>query len=207
MGINTYQDGIDRVNVNVCNYGYRVIFENIYFDYETIDELKENILNENLLEQIANEVLTELDKYPQPIADEKSLKKRKNEILKELVSLAKMKAANEIDAEVYALTKKEYDDEKAQIDIDLFAIEQSKKKSVDRDFVISTIRKMISDIESGDHEVMKAVLNQVVESIIVTNDKVIVNLVLYFSKYASKSNLGNPKYAIDAEFYRTDKKA
>ena len=39
-------DGIDRVNVNVCNYGYRVIFENIYFDYDSIDELKENILND-----------------------------------------------------------------------------------------------------------------------------------------------------------------
>ena len=26
-------DGIDRVNVNVCNYGYRVTFQNTYFDY------------------------------------------------------------------------------------------------------------------------------------------------------------------------------
>ena len=39
-------DGIDRVNVNVCNYGYRVIFENTYFDYDSIDELKQNILND-----------------------------------------------------------------------------------------------------------------------------------------------------------------
>lgn len=178
---------------------------------ETLEEfvlrqVKEKVLNEHIIDQIASEVLTELDKYPQPIADEKALKKRKNEILKELVSLAKMKAANDIDAEVYALTKKEYDDEKAQIDIDLFAIEQSKKKSVDREFVVSTIRKMISDINSGDHETIKAVLNQVVESVIVTNDKVILNLVLYFARYASKTNLGNPKYALGAEIERTEMK-
>lgn len=63
---------------------------------------------------------------------------------------------------------------------------------------------MIADIESGDHEVIKALLNKLVESIVVTNDKVVVNLVVYFSKYASKSNKGNPKFAIGAEIDRKD---
>lgn len=39
-------DGIDRVNVNVCNYGYRVTFQNTYFDYDSIEDLKQNILND-----------------------------------------------------------------------------------------------------------------------------------------------------------------
>lgn len=162
-------------------------------------EVKANILNENIINQIADEVLQEIEKYPLPVADEKTLKKRKGEILKELVALAKMKAAKEIDDEVFALTKKEYDDEKAQIEIDLYTIEQSKKTVVDREFIIDTLRKMIADIESGEHEVIKALLNQLVESIVITNDKVVVNLVIYFSKYASKTNKGNPYYAIGAE--------
>lgn len=165
-------------------------------------KVKEHILNENIINQIADEVLQEIERYPQPVADEKTLKKRKGEILKELVALAKMKAAKEIDDEVFALTKKEYDDEKAQIEIDLYTIEQSKKTVVDRDFILDTLRKMIADIESGDHEVIKALLNQLVESIVVTNDKVVVNLVVYFSKYASKTNKGNPKFAIGAESSR-----
>ena len=175
-------------------------------DLETfvLRKVKEHILNENIINQIADEVLQEIAKYPLPVADEKTLKKRKGEILKELVALAKMKAAKEIDDEVFALTKKEYDDEKAQIEIDLYAIEQSKKTVVDRDFIIETLRKMIADIESGDHEVIKALLNQLVESIVVTNDKVVVNLVVYFSKYASKTNKGNPKFAIGAEIDRKD---
>lgn len=167
-------------------------------------QVKEKILNENIINQIADEVLQEIEKYPLPVGDEKTLKKRKGEILKELVALAKMKAAKEIDDEVFALTKKEYDDEKAQIEIDLYAIEQSKKTVVDREFIIATLRAMIADIESGDHEVIKALLNKLVESIVVTNDKVVVNLVVYFSKYASKSNKGNPKFAIGAEIDRKD---
>jgi site-specific DNA recombinase len=175
-------------------------------DLETfvLRQVKENILHENIINQIADEVLQEIEKYPQPVADEKTLKKRKGEILKELVALAKMKAAKEIDDEVFALTKKEYDDEKAQIEIDLYAIEQSKKTVVDREFILATLRAMIADIESGDHEVIKALLNKLVESIVVTNDKVVVNLVVYFSKYAPKSNKGNPKYALGAEIDRND---
>lgn len=178
-------------------------------DLETyvLRQVKEHILNENIINQIADEVLQEIEQYPQPVGDEKTLKKRKGEILKELVALAKMKAAKEIDDEVFALTKKEYDDEKAQIEIDLYAIEQSKKTVVDREFILDTLRKMIADIESGDHEVIKALLNQIVESIVVTNDKVVVNLVVYFSKYAYKANKGNPKFAIGAEIERKDIKA
>lgn len=173
-------------------------------DLETyvLRQVKEKVLNENIINQIADEVLQEIEKYPLPVADEKTLKKRKGEILKELVALAKMKAAKEIDDEVFALTKKEYDDEKAQIEIDLYAIEQSKKSVVTREFIIDTLRKMIADIESGDHEVIKAALDKLVKSIVVTNDKVVVNLVVYFNKYASKSNKGNPKFAIGAEIER-----
>jgi hypothetical protein len=175
-------------------------------DLETfvLRKVKEHVLNENIINQIADDVLHEIEKYPLPVADEKTLKKRKGEILKELVALAKMKAAREIDDEVFALTKKEYDDEKAQIEIDLYAIEQSKKTVVDRESIIDTLRKMIADIESGDHEVIKALLSQLVESIVVTNDKVVVSLVIYFSKYASNTNKGNPKYALDAEIDRKD---
>ncbi len=166
-------------------------------------EVKNRVLNENLIEQIADQVLEELGKFPAPIADEKALKKRKSELLAELVALAKMKAKREIDEEVYALTKKDFDDEKASIEIDLQAIEQSKKKSVDREFVIDTLKKMIADINSGDREVIKTVLSKIVESVVITDDKVILSLVVVFARYAHKTNQGNPKIALNAEIERT----
>ena len=37
-------DGIDRVNVNVMKYFYKVSFQGSYFEYENLEELKQNIL-------------------------------------------------------------------------------------------------------------------------------------------------------------------
>lgn len=41
-------NGIDKVNVNVTNYYYEVSFQGCYFDYENLEELKQNILNDIL---------------------------------------------------------------------------------------------------------------------------------------------------------------
>jgi len=175
-----------------------------YIENYVLHQIKTRILDENLIDTIADEVLSQLAKFPQPVADEKALRKRKSELLVELVNLAKMKAKNEIDAEVYALTKKEFDDEKAQVEIDLHAIEQSKKNGVDREFISETIRAMIADVETGNPELIRAVFDRIVDSIVITDDKVVVNLVLYFARYASKKDKGNPKFMISAEIARGD---
>lgn len=165
-------------------------------------QIKTRILDESLIETISDEVLSQLAKFPQPVADEKALRKRKSELLVELVNLAKMKAKNEIDAEVYALTKKDFDDEKAQVELDLHAIEQNKKNSIDREFVVATIRSMIADVETGSPELLKAIFDRLVDSVTITNDKVVVSLVLHFTRSALKPKQGNPKFAISAEIAR-----
>lgn len=173
-----------------------------YLESYVLRQIKAHILDEALIDTIADEVLAQLAQFPQPVADEKALRKRKNELLAELVTLAKMKAKKEVDEEVYALTKKEFDDEKAQIEIDLHAIEQSKKKGVDRAFISETIRALIADVETGDPEVLRAVFDRVVDSVVITDDKVVVNLVVHFARYAPKKEKGNPIFARSAEIDR-----
>ena len=168
-----------------------------------LEQIKEKILNEKIIDTIANEVLSSISKFSRPIGDEKALRKRKSEVLQQLVSLAKMKASKEIDDEVYALTKKDYDDEKAQIDLELYAIEQSKKHNVTRESIYETIRSMIADVETGNEEVLKTVFDRVVDRVEIDNDKVTVYLVIVFTPFAHKRDISNGKYAICANITRS----
>ena len=169
-----------------------------------LEQIKEKILNEEMVDRISDEVLSTIATFAQPLSDEKTLKKRKNEILAELVSLAKMKAKNEIDAEVYALTKQEYDAEKAQIELDLHAIEQNKRNAITRESIAETIRGMIEDVETGNDEVIKTIFERVVERVEIDNDKVAVYLVITFTPFAHKTDSKSGKYALCAETKRTD---
>lgn len=47
-------DGIDRVNVNVTKYYYEVKFNANYFEYDNLEELKQNI--ENDIKKLQNEI-------------------------------------------------------------------------------------------------------------------------------------------------------
>ena len=169
-----------------------------------LEQIKEKILNESVIDRIADEVLATMSTFEQPITDEKTLHKRKSEILAELVTLAKMKARREIDDEVYALTKQEYDAEKAQIDLDLNAIEQSKRNTITRESIADTIHGMIADIETGNDEVLKTVFDRTVERVEVDNDEVIVCLVVTFSPFALKDDLCSGKYAVSAKILRSE---
>ena len=51
-------DGIDRVNVNVTKYYYEVKFNAYYFEYENLEELKQNI--ENGIKKLQNEINTKI---------------------------------------------------------------------------------------------------------------------------------------------------
>ena len=169
-----------------------------------LEQVKEKILNENIISAIADEVMLSVKKLSRPLGDEKALKKRKSAVLEQLVSLAKMKAAKEIDDEVYALTKKDYDDEKAQIDLELHAIEQNKKHNVTRESIEETIRAMIADIKTGNEEVIKTVFDRIVDRIEIDNDKVVVYLVIAFSPFAHNRAISNSKYAISAKINRSE---
>ena len=114
-----------------------------------------------------------------------------------------MKASKEIDDEVYALTKKDYDDEKAQIDLELYSIEQNKKHNVTRESIHETIRSMIADIETGNEEVIKTVFDRVVDRVEIDNDKVAVYLVIAFTPFAHKRDISSGKYAICANIARS----
>lgn len=51
-------DGIDRVNVNVTEYYYEVKFNAYYFNYDNLEELKQNI--ENDIKKLQNEINTKI---------------------------------------------------------------------------------------------------------------------------------------------------
>ena len=169
-----------------------------------LQQVKKHILNEEKINRIADETMEELRRFAPVEKDEGALKKRRAEVVAELASLAIMKAKKEIDEEIYIISKKPFDEEKAQIDIDLHILSQRKRNSITREDVISTLSKMLEDAESGNDEVIKSVFAQTVESVHISEDKVIVNLVLSINHLSDKLRLVSPKYSISDEKSRKD---
>lgn len=171
-----------------------------------LEQIKNHILTESKMDSIADEVLNAYNAMPKSKNDKNTLLSRKKELLAELVNLAKMKAKKEVDEEVYNILKKEYDDEKAQIDLELYQIEQEQKNAVTRESIKETILSMIADIETGNDEIIKTVFDRVVDRVEVDNDEVVVYLVISFAPYAHKASLGLRKYSICANIKRKEMK-
>lgn len=57
---NKDKDGVYQVNVNATRYYYEVKINGTYFDYDSVEELRENIIND--LENAKKEVNKQLTK-------------------------------------------------------------------------------------------------------------------------------------------------
>jgi len=171
-----------------------------------LQQVKEKVLNEGLIEAIADEVMKTVKNVPAPASDIKKLLKRKNEVIAEIAELAIMKAKKEIDEETFIVAKKPLDDEKAQLDIDIYMSEENKKRSIDREFITEKLRSMIADAESGEPETLQALFENVVDRIEVDNDKVIVHLVIYFTRFVPNGSLRLPNYSLSTKITRKELK-
>ena len=179
------------------------IKKDVLEDY-VLQEVKKHILNAEMINRIADETMVEMAKSASVEKDEDTLKKRRAEVIAELATLAIMKAKKEIDEEIYIISKKPFDDEKAQIDIDLHLLSHQKRNSVSREEIVSALEQLLADSESGNDELIKSVFAQTVESVHISEDKVIVNLVLSFNQSADKLRLVSPKYKLSDEKNRAE---
>ena len=169
-----------------------------------LKQVKKHILNAETIARIADETIAELERFAPIGADEPTLKKRRAEVVAELAELALMKAKKEIDEEIYIISKKPLDDEKAQIDIDLHILAQRKRSTVSREDIVQSLERMLADAESGDDELIKSVFAQTVDAVHISDDKVIVRLVLAIPRLSDNARMVSPKYGISDEQPRAE---
>lgn len=165
--------------------------------------IRENIFSEQAIEEVVKVALAEVKKNPIKTTKSKSeLTKRKNTLMREIAEIVQMKLDGEISKDIMASMKKPKEDELAEIEIDLHALEQHKKTVVDEDFVRNYINDLFVKSESGDDGLLKYVVEKTVESVVIGESEVIINLAVLFGKNTHRAGLAFPKWSKSVKISR-----
>ena len=191
-----------RVKRKACNG--EAIRQDFLENY-VLSVIKENVFSPEAIEKIAAETLKELQQQPSaPAASIKDLTAKKTKLLTELAELTQMRLDGEISKDVFAIMKKPKDDEIAEIEMQLHILEQQKNTALDKNFIVNYINTMISNIESGNPELIKYAFDNIVEKIIISDSKVEIYLAIYFNKKLHNKSLALPNYTLCKETSRKD---
>lgn len=167
--------------------------------------IRENIFSEQAVDEIVRVALAEVKKNPIKATKSKSeLTRRRNTLTREIAELVQMKLDGEISKDVLTVMKKPKEDELAEIEIDLHALEQHKKTVVDEDFIRNYINDLFAKLESGDDGLLKYVVEKAVESVVIGESEVIINLAVLFGKNTHRTDLPFPKWSKCLKVRRKD---
>lgn len=167
--------------------------------------IRENIFSEQAVDEIVRVALAEVKKNPFKATKSKSeLTRRRNTLTREIAELVQMKLDGEISKDVLTVMKKPKEDELAEIEIDLHALEQHKKTVVDEDFIRNYINDLFAKLESGDDGLLKYVVEKAVESVVIGESEVIINLAVLFGKNTHRTDLPFPKWSKCLKVRRKD---
>lgn len=167
--------------------------------------IREHIFSENAIDAIVKTALAEVEKSP--IKETKSkgeLTKRKNALIQEIAELTQMKLNKEINQEVFVYMKKPKDEELAEIELSLLALEHQQKTTVDEDFVRNYIEDLFKKAESGNDDLKKYVIDNTVEKVVVGDSEVVVYLAITFGTYTHKKGAAFPKWSLCVNLTRKE---
>lgn len=167
--------------------------------------IRENIFSESAVDEIIKVVLDELEKSP--IKETKSkgeLTKRKNILIHEIAELTQMKLSKEITQEVFVYMKKPKDEELAEIELSLLALEHQQRNTVDEDFIRDFINDLFEKSESGKDELLKYVIDTVIEKVVVGDSEVNIYLAITFNQNVHKKASGFPDWSLCTYLTRKD---
>lgn len=166
--------------------------------------IKEHVFAPEAIEKIAEETLKELQKPSAPTASKKDLIAKKTKLLTEIANLTQMRLDGEISKDIFAIMKKPKDDEIAEIEMQLHVLEHQQNNVLDKDFIVNYIKTMISNVESGNPELIKYAFDNIVEKIIINDSKVEIHLAIYFEKKLHNKALALPNYSLCKKINRKD---
>lgn len=165
--------------------------------------IREHIFSEEAIETIIKTALAEVKKSPLKETKSKDeLTKRKNILIQEIAELTQMKISKEINQDVFIYMKKPKDEELAEIEMSLLALEHQQKTVVDENFVREYLNDLFNKADSGNDDLMKYVVDNTVEKVIIGDSEVIIYLAVTFAKTTHKGSLAFPSWNLCVNFSR-----
>lgn len=167
--------------------------------------IRENLFSEEAIAEIVKHTLSEIKKSPLKETKSKDeLMKRKNKLNQEIADLTQMRLDGEINKEVFISMKKPKEDELAEIEMSLHALEHQEKTTVDEQFIREYLNDLFEKAESGNDDLMKYVVDNTVEKVVIGDSEVVVYLAVTFSKYTHSRALAFANYTLSVSFSRVE---
>ncbi|MBO5841456.1 MAG: recombinase family protein [Clostridia bacterium] len=167
-------------------------------------EIKRNVLNEKDMERIAHEIIFQLADQPASITDEiKKLEKRQKWIYATLDELLQMRLDREMSPAILRRKSAEYEEELAGITKRLFTLSEQKRHSITFGSVLEYLKQLLEYSRSDNEEVLKLLFDNIVEKIIIDNDRAEIYLRVYpRQNFAYKHTKGLPNVTLYAKVQR-----
>ncbi len=167
--------------------------------------IREHIFSAEAIDEIIKTTLAEIKKSPvKEVKNKDDLMKRKAVLNREIAELTQMKLSKEINQEVFIMLKKPKDDELAEIEMNLLAFEQQQKTVIDEKYVRDYLSDLFDKAESKNDDLLKYVIDNTIEKVVIGDSEVIIHLALYFGKPSHKGALAFPNYSLCVSFSRVD---
>ena len=142
-----------------------------------ISAIKQHILNDEVIKQIAQRAASISNDSPTTTADEiKALKRKIAEIDETIDLFIEMRKKNEMSPEILKRKSDAAESEMNKLQAELLRLEQTIKTAVTPEQVESYLRKMMKNPDSNDMDVLKSIFENFIEEIIVTDDEIEIRL-------------------------------
>ena len=163
-----------------------------------LSEIKQRVLNETDMERIAHEIVSQLANSPTDIADEiKQLEARQKWIYKTLDELLQMRLDGEMSPAILRRKSAEYEEELAGITKRLFSLSEQKRHAITYGSILEYLEKLLEYASSDNEEVLKVLFDNIVEKIVIDNERAEIYLRVYpRQSFSHKRTSGNPNVSL-----------
>lgn len=175
-----------------------------YLQQQTINAIKENILNDESIKRLAKDIVALVDGSPDSLSKEiKRLNKRKNEIEKNIDTLLEMRLAGEMSADILKRKSVVLEAEQTEILNKLFALNEQQRTAITVESVVDYLNSMLEKVDTADEDILKNIFDNFVEKIVITNERVDVSLIVRpFGRLEYKKPKGHPYIMLSQNFNR-----
>ena len=175
-----------------------------YIEDIVLQEIKRRILNDDAISALASDISAICSSSPTELSAEiKRLTKRKKEIEEHVETLLEMRLNKEMSAATLKKKSAVLEAELAEIDLNIFVLEERRKNSVTPESVEKYLRSMLDHADSTDDEVLKNLFDNFVDRIVIDNETVDVTLIVRPSaRIAYSKPSGHPHVTLSQNFKR-----
>lgn len=142
-----------------------------------ISAIKQHILNDAAIKEIAQKAASISSDAPQKTASEiKAIKQKIKQIDETIDLFIEMRRKNEMSPELIKRKSDAAEAEMKQLQAELVRLEQSIKTAITPDQVEAYLQKMMKNADSEDMDVLKSLFENFIEKIVVTDDEIEIRL-------------------------------